>query len=111
MYCNDGAWIFSLNYSIVLISDTFLRFNLKIPQLGLIFHFPNKFYRPNFKQKTSFPFLNSAATGLVFLPRTTVNYQIILIFPWAEKLLTVDLKLCSEEDVEGHGQGLYTGHT
>ena len=28
--------IFFLNYSVVLLSDNFLRFNLKIPQLGLI---------------------------------------------------------------------------
>ena len=35
MYCNDGTWRFFLSYSVVL-SDTFLRFNLKIPPLGLI---------------------------------------------------------------------------
>ena len=33
------------------------------------------------RKDLNFPFFNSAATSLVFLPRTTVNYQIILIFP------------------------------
>lgn len=65
----------------------------------------NKIYRPNFKQKRSFPFFNSAATSLMFsypvLNCKLSNYPHFLL-----STKTVDLKLCSQEDVEGSCQGL-----